>query len=239
MRRLFSALGALAVITVPGDVAAQDVASVCAEVHQAATGDWVKYQVKNSKMEGTMRYALLAEGAGAAAGPWFEIEGDIQAPQPRHSIMQLSVEGWPFDNADIAGAVVKVEGRPPLKLPDGMVGRIRQQEAAPIGDYTHVCTDAELIGRATVQVAAGTFTAFELQLPGEDGPRIWLSADAPFGLVKAENPDGTIELVDSGTGATSQIIGAPRERPTVAGDEPGDDAPGGDAPAAEPGGDQP
>jgi hypothetical protein len=234
MRRVFSALGVLAVITIPGDVAAQDVASVCAEVHRAATGDWVKYRVKNSKMEGTMRYALLAEGAGAAPGPWFEIEGDIQAPQPRHSIMQLGVEGWPFDNADIAGAVVKVEGRPPLKLPEGMVGRIRQQEASPIGDYSHVCTDAELIGRETVQVAAGTFTAFELQLPGEDGGRIWLSPDAPFGLVKAENPDGTIELVDSGTGATSQIIGAPRERRAAVGDEPD-----GDPPATDPGGDPP
>jgi hypothetical protein len=228
MRRVFSALGVLAVITLPGDVAAQHVASVCAEVHQAATGDWVKYRVKNSKMEGTMRYALLAEGAGAAPGPWFEIEGDIQAPQPRHSIMQLGVEGWPFDKADVAGTVVKVEGRPPLKLPDGMVERIRQQQASPIGDYSHVCTDAEMIGRETVQVAAGTFRAFELQLPGEDGGRIWLSADAPFGLVKGENPDGTIELVDSGTDATSQITGAPRERPAVAGGEPGRDAPAAD-----------
>ena len=76
-----------------------------------------------------------------------------------------------------------------------------------------------MLGSESVQVPAGTFETHHLRPVDEElGPgEVWVSTEVPFGLVKGEGPDGSLILIESGSGATSTITENPQDIPGIPG----------------------
>lgn len=214
MRRALAMLGAFVLIGfIPARVSAQDLNAICEDVRQQDVGGWAKYEVTGDEVNGTMRLALLSEGAGGAEGQWFEMAGTING---QDAIIQLQADIWPFEPEEIHGVVMKAAGQPAMRLPESMLSQMRGQMNSPIGDMAESCAQGELLGSETVEVPAGSFDTHKVR-PGDVGEgtpdAVWVTTDVPFGVVKSEGPDGTMVLIEYGTDATSSISEAPRSMP--------------------------
>lgn len=214
MRRTLATMGAFVLIGfMPATASAQDLSTICEDITQQDAGGWAKYEMTGEKVNGTMRMALLSEGAGGAEGQWFEMAGTING---QDAIVQIQADKWPFEPEEVRGVVMKAAGQPAMRLPESMLSQMRGQMNSPIGDMAESCARGELLGSETVEVPAGSFATHKIRPVdmGEGTPdAMWLATDVPFGVVKSEGPDGTMVLLEYGSDAMSSISEAPRSMP--------------------------
>lgn len=218
MRMRLPALGAMILIGfAAGTANAQDLSSICATLQEQKAGSWAQYQISGSQGSGTMRMALLSEGAGGTEGTWFEMSGDFNG---QSAIIQILADEWPFEADDVREMVLKAAGQPAMRMPEAMMSRMRGQMTSPVGDMAESCAQGELLGSESVEVPAGSFDAYKLK-PSDVGQgtpdAVWVATDIPFGVIKSEGPEGTMVLLDYGTDATSSIDEEPVDMPGMPG----------------------
>jgi hypothetical protein len=217
MRGVFSAIAALGLVALaPAGLFAQDMAAICSNLTDVEVGSWATYEVDADGQQGTMRFALLPEGAGGEQGQWFELSMNVNN---QDMVLQLLVPSWPFAPDDIQGVVMKAEGQPAMRLPDTMLGMMRGQVDLPISSMSESCAASSLLGTETVTVPAGTFEAYHIRPSDQEMGEgdVWVSPDAPFGLVKGAGDDGSMTLIEAGTGAISTITETPQDMPGMPG----------------------
>ncbi len=217
MRVVVSAIAALGLVALaPTGLFAQDMATICSNMTDVEVGSWATYEVDAEGQQGTMRFALLPEGAAGGEGQWFELSMNVNN---QDMVLQLLVASWPFAPDDVQGVVIKQGGQPAMRLPDTMLGMMRGQMDLPISGMSESCAASSFLGMETVTVPAGTFEAYHIRPADQDMGEgdVWVSPDAPFGLLKGEGDDGSMTLIESGTGATSMITETPQDMPGMPG----------------------
>lgn len=208
-----AALGVLLAATSP--VNAQELEAACEAVAASATGAWTEHAVESTSGRFDVRFALVRD-RGAT---WYEITSQTSVGP---SILQLRVPGFPFTPAEIEEVVLKSGNTPAIRLPDSMVREYASAEqAGPLADIRAACRTAEVVGRETVSVPAGTFETTHLRFPATGG-EVWVSDQVPFGIVRGDVPgQGTTELSAHGDGAVSSIRETPMALPGAGGASPG------------------
>lgn len=209
-----SPIAALAVLVAaanPVAAQAQELEAACEAVAASAAGAWTEHTVESPNGRFDMRFALVRD-RGAT---WYEITSQTSVGP---SILQLRVPGFPFTPAEIEEVVLKSGNTPAIRLPDSMVREYASSEqAGPLADIRAACRNAEVVGRETVSVAAGTFETTRLRFPATGG-EVWVSDEVPFGIVRGDVPgQGTTELSAHGDGAVSSIRETPMALPGAGG----------------------
>lgn len=213
MSRRLSLLAALVTFfALPGAGLTQDLASICSELEQAEVGEWAEYETSTPQGSGTLRMALLPEGAAPDEGQWFEMSGEMNG---QASVVQVLADDWPYQPDDVSAVVVKMGSRPAMRVPEQMLGQMRGQMRTPAGEMARVCANSELLGSESVEVPAGTFDAYRLRPPSEsaeeESGQVWVSPEVPFGIIKSEGTAGSMVLTGVGDDAQSTITETPGE----------------------------
>jgi hypothetical protein len=199
------ALSALVVVPLAG----QDVSRLCRSLSTVTVGQWASYAPGAQDSGGTVRFAIVgSERRGDTTLYWFEINSTGAAGG--EGVIQLLVAGFGTEASGIRGMVMKVAGRPAVKMPDQMVAmsseRVRQSNPGLL--VARRCAGAQVVGWETVTVPAGSLRA--LHVKHVDIGEAWLSAGVPFGIVKLLLPNGgEMALIERGMGAKSSITVAP------------------------------
>ncbi len=193
--------------------AAQTVAEACESLGKIAVGQWVEYKLtsRDPGASGQGRFAIVdTEEVDGEEYYWHEMKmttamGDM--------VMQMLVETYPYDVDDIRSAVMKMGDQPAMRVPDQMMAMMQSQGASvPAMEIAEQCGSAELVGRESVTVPAGTFETMRLRVSESRGTSdIWVSLDIPFGVVKLAGAGGEeVVLLGHGRDATSSIAERPR-----------------------------
>jgi hypothetical protein len=119
-------------------------------------------------------------------------------------IVQMLVPNYPFETTDLKGYIVQMPGQPPIRIPDEMIPQLAQSATAGWRDE---CASAVDLGNERITVSAGAFIARHYRSPDET-KAVWI-ADVPFGMVKMETADGTMQLVGYGTDGQPFMKGEP------------------------------
>ncbi|HEU5358901.1 MAG TPA: hypothetical protein VFU45_07270 [Gemmatimonadales bacterium] len=182
--------------------------------HLPAAGEWSEYQTAR----GTMKMAYLGHESG---GDRIEMQ---MTSDRGNMIMQVVVDGFPYDSKDIHEAVIKLGDRPAMKAPQMMLDRMGGNSAIT----KDMCGSFTKVGDESVTVPAGTFKATHYKFSSErtingmdmkSSGDIWISADVPFGLVKEEgtasgmrgDTQTSMALTAKGSGAKSSITEKPQD----------------------------
>lgn len=202
------------VFAAPGSVGAQDLATACRAIGGSSPGAWTRFMIRSPNGDIDMRFALV-NGRGAT---WYEITAGTAQGK---SIIQLQVPGFPFTPDQIEQVVMKTGAAPALRLPDAMVDQYKATaKAGPLTDIEAQCRTAQVVGEEQIDVGAGSFKTTHLKFPASGG-EVWVSDQVPFGIVRGvAQGQGTMELTEHGTGATSSITESPMALPTSGGAKP-------------------
>lgn len=159
--------------------------------------------------QGNMTMALLGNEDGR-----FRLEMQMSGVSgiEGSAVIQMLVPRYPWEGGDALEYIMQVGSNPPMKISGQMLGMMRSRLGSTDLKGLEKCTTMTHLGRAEIQVAAGTFTTDHLKDP-ESGAEFWVSGDVPFGMVRMKGPQGSIELVKKGTGYKTQITGTPTEMP--------------------------
>jgi hypothetical protein len=211
-----SILTTVAMLTLAGSsLLAQDLESICNEFRQLTVGQWAEYEIASDQGKATSRFAVV--GTEEAAGTehfWYETR--MESPMGA-MIMQLLIPSYPYEQSDIKQAVLKMGDQPAMVVPDQMLEMMQSRMAENAAeDAASACGNAELVGRETVTVPAGTFDVMHLRVSGDaESAEIWISTDVPFGMVKLEGAGSEMILLSHGRDAESSITEKPQKMPGV------------------------
>ncbi len=204
----------LAILVWVPSAAAQTVAEACETLSKITVGQWVEYKITSDDptASGQGRFAIVdTEEVDGKDYYWHEMK--ITGPMGE-IVMQVLVESYPYKTDDIRSVVMKRGDQPAMRLPDEMMTMMLSQGAAnPAMEIAARCDSAELIGRESVTVPAGTFETMHLRVSESRGMSdIWVSLDIPFGVVKlvGAKEGELVVLLGHGTNATSSIAQRPR-----------------------------
>jgi hypothetical protein len=201
MRRpILLALTAVAVTTMP--LAAQGTSCAARGAKLPAAGSWAEYKTS----EGNMRMAYLAK---ETAGERLELS---MTGQRGAMVMQMVVPGYPYEMTQIKEMVMQRGTEPPMRMPESMLSmmRSRMPNASQVNEAS--CGRMTEVGKERITVPAGTFQTTHYR-DSTGGTDVWVTATIPFGAVKVVSRDHTVELVGSGTGATTKLTGTPQDMP--------------------------
>lgn len=208
-----------AVVTSATSLAAQTAAELCEMVGRVAVGQWAEYRM--TAPEGTMDMRFAIVGKEAANGKdhyWHEMK--MSSPQGI-MISQVLVPGFPYDQSDIEAMVMKAGDQPAMKLPTSMLSMMQQRTRNPgssMGDALKQCKEAQIVGRETIEVPAGTMATVHFRTTAGGQGEGWVSTDVPFGLVKLIwEGRGEMVLLKYGKDAKSSITETPMDMPGMGG----------------------
>ncbi len=200
-------------------LAAQTAAELCAMIGQVTVGQWAEYRM--TAPEGTMEMRFAIVGKEAVNGKdhyWHEMK--MASPQGT-VISQVLVSGYPYEQADIEAMVMKAGDQPAMKMPKSMLSMMQSRMRNPgssMGDALKQCTEAQIVGRETIEVPAGTLATVHFRTSEGGQGEGWVSTDIPFGLVKLIwEGRGEMVLLKHGKDAKSSITETPMEMPGVGG----------------------
>jgi hypothetical protein len=170
-------------------------------------GSWASYNATMPGRDGnprntTFRMAYLGH---ESAGDRLEFQMSGERGQV---IMQMVVDGFPYDPSSMKEMVFKMGDRPAMKAGGQMMAMM--QSRAPNGGVTAtMCAGMVKVGTETVTVPAGSFSATHWR---NDSAHVdvWVNPDVPF-VVKVNGPTNTMELTGKGTGAKSSITETPQD----------------------------
>jgi hypothetical protein len=201
-------LAGLAVTLAAAPAAAQN---SCAEYKRTPTvGGWSEWQSKDGKLK------LAAIGTEQKDGKdlyWIEMQGSRSGPGGQGGILQVLVPAFPYEPGNIQGMVMKTEGKPAMKANDQMLSMMRSHISdSPTTAALRDCANWNKVGDESITVPAGTFKTAHYKDSKSSG-EVWVSKEVAFGLVKANFPDKSEEvlLVGNGTGAKSSITEKPMD----------------------------
>jgi hypothetical protein len=164
------------------------------------TGAWAEYLLRSPDGTARMRFSLLPPEVEGDRH-WLEVAafGDVGLP----FAMRVLLKSGPVVPANVERAILYVMGQAPLEIPlQDLQDRLPRDVPKSSGART-------FRGRKrTIATGAGRFEASEVRVTARgQTTRVWRSADVPlWGLVRAEGPRETIELVSfSHEGARSAI----------------------------------
>lgn len=201
------AISALPFVAMPVVTPAQTTLSP-AQIRQLGldfqAGQWFEYQVDSTEAAGqTMKMSWLdTEVRLGETYQWIEMDATVEG-ESFIAKMLVNLDASTVDSS-IASMVFKIGNEPALEMSGAMLGMGLEQ----IGVDDTEAWDAEpiIIGEEEVTVPAGTFTATVVESTDDD----WRGYIVPdVGLVKAEWPEGTIELLAVGQNATTAITETP------------------------------
>ncbi len=202
---------------VPSPLAAQTAAEACAALSRITVGQWAEYKLTGQESAGVpsqIRFAIV--GTEAVTGKehyWHEMKMETGMGT---MIIQVLVPGYPYDQVQIQGAIMKMGDQPAMRMPAQMLGMMQSQGGDDLArDIAQKCGEAETVGWESVTVPAGTFRALHLRTTDDgDVSEVWISTDIPFGMVKLSGPQGTeMLLLGQGKDATSSITEKPQGMP--------------------------
>ncbi len=212
MRILMSAALAAAVAS---PIAAQNACEAFLEA--PAVGSWVEYDFQAQGQAGRSRIAVVGtETRGGRELTWYEMSFDAGG---QSGIMKMLAEGGFYQamsDKKIEEMIVKAGGQPAMKFSGAMVERmLGQMNSNPTSEFGKACEDAERVGSESVTVPAGTFDAVHYRLTSGESPGdAWIVEGMPFGMIKWTGSGGeSVELVDRGDDAVSQLTETPMEIP--------------------------
>jgi hypothetical protein len=153
-----------------------------------------------------MRMAYLAK---ETAGERLELS---MTGQRGAMVMQMVVPGYPYEMTQIKEMVMQRGTEAPMRMPESMLSmmRSRMPNASQVNEAS--CGRMTEVGKERITVPAGTYQTTHYR-DSTGGTDVWVAATIPFGAVKVVSRDHTVELVGSGTGATTKITGTPQEMP--------------------------
>jgi hypothetical protein len=154
----------------------------------------------------TMEIDVIAkDSVNGKDGYWFEtVMTGGPAAQMGTMVMKMFTV---LDGSDsyTAKMIMQMGDRPPMEMPDQMVQRTQQKQAADIR------SSADDLGKESVTVPAGTFETEHYRLKDGSGD-VWVSMDvAPYGAVKFTGKGTTMELAKVVTDAKDRITGTPQQ----------------------------
>ncbi len=211
MRHLLAAVATIGCLVAPPQVAAQSAAELCREMFSNLTpGAWAEYDFSGVRGPQGMKMAVVGkEGSGRDALYWFEFsfQGEMGS-----MIMKALVPGWPYDPGQVREMIMKMGDRPAMKMPAQALTMMRDRSPTNVGlESAQKCGDADVVGRESITVPAGTLNTVHLR-PTEGEGDLWVSSDVPFGMVRWVSTSGEeVTLTDHGTGATTAITETPIE----------------------------
>jgi hypothetical protein len=163
-------------------------------------GAWAEYVLRSPGGTARMRFSLLPPKVEGDRH-WLEAAafGDVGLP----FAVRVLLKSGPVVPANVERAIVYVMGQAPLEIPLGDLQE-RLARDAPASSGARTVRGPE----RTIATSAGRFKASEVRVSARgQTTRVWRSPDVPlWGLVRAEGPRETIELVGfSHEGARSAI----------------------------------
>lgn len=178
----------------------------CEDLKAPPPGSWVEWQTSAG---GPVTLALVDGTAGTYR---YEVVSTASSPGP--AVFQAPLPGYPPDPKAATEVVFQLGANPPMRL----TGPMLQTMQARIGafDLTSMtqCQTFEDLGAETVPVGKTTIQTRHFRDPA-NRQELWLSGAVPFGLVKRTGPDGTVVLVQFGTGYSSKLTGTPIDMPAM------------------------
>jgi hypothetical protein len=200
---------------------AQDIEQVCSAIGGVENGDWAEFKMEGpqaAQVSG-VRFALVDRGNPQEL--WFELKA---ATAQGEQVVQLQVPHFPFTGADVTQGIVKAMQMPAMRMPEQMLGMMRQQmQSNPMLDVAEQCRSSELVGEESVTTPAGGMQAWHLKVA--DGNDAWVSGDVPFGIVKGTSGEAggdMMVLAGYGNDAVSSITEEPQAMPSMPGMAPQD-----------------
>jgi hypothetical protein len=139
------------------------------------------------------------EAASGKDGYWLEVTAGTNMGE---MIMKmLTVADGP--NISVAKMVMQMNGGQPMEMPAQMVRMGQQNQSVDIRDK------ADDLGTESVTVPAGTFSTHHYRLKDGTGD-FWLSEQvSPYGLIKGDGKDFSIQLLKAITDAKDKITATP------------------------------
>ncbi len=191
----------------------QTPADACADVFRTPdVGEFALVRLNSPNQDVDLRFAVIgAEAVDGVTHFWMEIVANPTGSEER-LITQLLVPAYPFDVRDVEGYVLKIPGQPATRMPKSMIMQLGADAGAEMA-WQRACAEAVDLGSGTVTVPAGTFDARHFRTRDEDGvdADVWLSRSVPFAVIMMDHPDGKMELVEFGRGATTLLDEEPVE----------------------------
>ncbi|HEV2351419.1 MAG TPA: hypothetical protein VG028_16415 [Terriglobia bacterium] len=117
------------------------------------------------------------------------------------------------DQPGVKRMIMQPPGRPPMEMPMGMMGMMKNVPKAQAGGTYGGNGKGELVGTESVTVPAGTFECQHYQKKSDqETTDIWFTTKvSPYGMVKMTSADTTMVLDKVLTNETSQIKGEPQK----------------------------
>ena len=210
MRAKAMALAAAVVALMASDMLmAQDQGGPCPGMYPSPkVGEYADLRFKSADQGSMgMRFAIVGEeDVFGRRHIWVEI-ASVPPKVGDTVVVQMLVPGYPFQQGDLRGYVVKMPGQPAMSIPQDMLEQLGSTTPGP--GWKEQCEVAVDLGNERVTVPAGTFIARHYRSPDEK-EEVWI-ADVPFGMVKLVTADGEMELIAYGTDARSRITEEPIE----------------------------
>lgn len=175
-------------------------------IFKPVVGSGAVYNIQSSDGKNTsMEIDVVGkESVDGKDGYWFEtvITGEQTSPMGNMVIKTLTV----LDGADSypSKVVMQMGDRPPMEMPAQMTQRMQQKQTADIRG------SADDVGSESVTVPAGTFTCEHYRMKDGSGDA-WISQNiSPYGVVKYQGKDSTMQLAKVVTDAKDKITGTPQ-----------------------------
>jgi hypothetical protein len=180
---------------------------------EARAGSFAEYRFTAGGMAPVRQRFVRTRATGGRVGLEIALDGDGLGPMGTTGamIIHLESEGEPSDAGRPRTMAIQVPGRPPMLLPAGA-------PLAPVLRFERL-DPGTFVGPARITVPAGTFrTRLHRWLSNGATVEAWVSrAVQPLGIVRLRVTPGAgggraavMDLVRTGTGATSSLRGPPR-----------------------------
>ena len=172
---------------------------------KVGSGAAYRIETKKAAESSTWEWAVVGtEKVGADTGYWVEMYGQQRRGE---AVVMKQLTVWRGDHPEIKRMIVQTGTEPPMELPMTMMGA-RQ----PTSEQRDVRQRGKRVGTETIVTPAGSFSCEHWQETDSTGTHdVWVSKDvAPYGLVKASDPETTMTLVRVISSAISRIKGTPR-----------------------------
>lgn len=174
-------------------------------------GSGAEYKFTGKGENADFAYAVVGkEQVDGNEGYWLEIRINNQKQMKGEMVMkELTVMNGA--HPDIKRLIMQPPGRPPMEMPVGMMGMMKQH--MPSTSNGGKSSLGEKIGTESITVPAGTFECDHYRTQEDGGPvDLWISTKvSPYGVVKMVRADATMVLQKVLTNETSHITGEPQK----------------------------
>ncbi len=181
------------------------------ELQMPKPGEWAEYETTFEGERAMMRFARLpAEDTSKA---WLEMTINKGKKAKDATIYQVLVTTFPFEMEQVEEVIFKAGESKATKPGPMMMSMISAGLQKSNGlKMAELCTDVTLVGNKRETVPGGTFSTRQYKNEQEQF-QTWVSAETPFGLVKATGRRYEMVLNRSGKDAKSSITETPEETP--------------------------